>query len=87
MNKIDRLLMDAVNNRPISFIDYDFGKLPTSELKEMLNADTPNKRVLEIMEPVRVINTSGNMRRMQLAKGIVTELEELKSSTSQLSGG
>ena len=54
MNRIDRLLNQAITLHQKQKEQYDFSKLTTSELKEIICPDTSDERIMEILEPVRL---------------------------------
>ena len=53
MKKIERLLKMADKIRPPEQEQFDYDKLSTEELKELLREDITEERIMEILEPVR----------------------------------
>ena len=54
MDKIDRLLKMAAERCSTVKPEWDFSKLTTEELKEIIRKDTTDERIMEILEPVRL---------------------------------
>ena len=54
MGKIDKLLRIASERYSETKPEWDFSKLTTEELKEIIRKDTTEERVMEILEPVRL---------------------------------
>lgn len=53
MNKIDRLLKMAANIQAAPGWEYDYSRLTTEELRELLQDDITDERITKIMEPVK----------------------------------
>lgn len=78
MDKLDRLIKKArESNIVMPYEDYDYSRLSTEELYELISDDITDERRSEIMEPVKFISTDGNSTRKRLEKLTYNELEEL----------
>ncbi|KJJ71710.1 hypothetical protein [Clostridium sp. FS41] len=53
MDKIDKLLKMATNIKMAPGWEYDYSRLTTEELRELLRDDITDERIAEIMEPVK----------------------------------
>ena len=54
MAKIDRLIENAKRKKIIQpYVDYDYSKLTTEEIRELISDDITDERMNEILEPVK----------------------------------
>jgi len=77
MKKIDKLLEHTKGKSADAYVDYDYGRLTTEELKELIEDDITQERIMEILEPVRFINTDPYSIRKRFERLSTEELEKL----------
>ena len=57
MDKIDKLIEKArQKNAVLPYADYDYSRLTTEELLELISEDITDERMNEILEPVKTIS-------------------------------
>lgn len=57
MAKIDRLLEAAATLRlNNAYQDYDYSRLTTEELRELISGNVTSERIVEILEPVKFVS-------------------------------
>lgn len=88
MDKLDRLIKKAQeSNIVIPYIDYDYSRLTTAELYELLSDDITDERIEEIVGSVRFMNTDENSTRKKLERLSCEELEELAAFYERINAG
>lgn len=77
MDKLDKLLIKAKKCNIVKpYEDYDYSRLTESELLELISDDVTEKRIIEILEPVKFINRGPNSLRKKFERLSDQELEE-----------
>ena len=78
MDRLDRLIKKAKEGNVVfPYLDYDYSRLTTEELYELISDDITEERIAEIMEPVKFMSTDGNSTRKKLERLSFGELEEM----------
>ncbi len=77
MRKLQKMILEARKKRCDQYIDYDYSKLSTAELKELISEDITVERMHEILDPVRFVSTDKNGYRKKLERLTEEELMEM----------
>ena len=88
MDKLDKLIKKArESNIVVPYVDYDYSRLTTDELYELLSDEITDERIEEIVGPVRFMNTDMNSSRKRLERMSTEELEDLAAFYERINEG